>query len=152
MKCFIVLFLATCSLAQQTNPQREEQEQSYNPGPYESYHTPANQGYGQEQPAFQPVQNRNGITARTGFFDISGSYATSLVGTFLFVIGFILAIEFVLGDLNIIKTITGRSARNLFEDGSELFSAVSPQQLVDTADEVYSAIERYQNRNLPRSF
>lgn len=74
------------------------------------------------------------------------------MATFLFVIGFILVIELVLGDLNIIKTITGRSARNLFENGSEMFATVSPQKMVETAEEVYSAIERYQNRNMPRSF
>jgi len=152
MKCFIILILATCSLAQKTEPQTEEQGQAYVSGSYDSYYPPSNQGYRQDQPAFQPVQERNEIEARTGFFDISGSYATSLVATFLFVIGFILAIEIVLGDLNIIKTITGRSARNLFDNGSEMFSAVSPKQLVDTADEVYSAIERYQRRNMPRSF
>ena len=47
-------------------------------------------------------------------FDITGSYATSLVATFLFVIGFILVIELVLGDLNNIKAIL-HLKKKLFE-------------------------------------
>jgi len=152
MKFIIITILVSASMAQQVNIESQEQGQAYMGNAYDSYYPAHAQGYPQEEPAFKPLQNRNGIEARTGFFDISGSYATSLVATFLFVMGFILVIELVLGDLNIIKTITGRSARNLFENGSEMFAKVSPQKIADSVEEVYSAIERYQNRNNPRSF
>jgi len=152
MKLLIVSILVSATVAQQANLQNAEQGQAYMGNAYDSYYPAHTQGYAHEEPAFKPLQNRNGIEARTGFFDISGSYATSLVATFLFVMGFILVIELVLGDLNIIKTITGRSARNLFENGSEMFAKVSPQKIADSVEEVYSAIERYQNRNNPRSF
>jgi len=142
----------SASMAQQGMSENGEQGEAYVSSAYDSYYSAQAQGYMQEEPAFQPLQNRNGVEARTGFFDLSGSYATSLVATFLFVMGFILAIELVLGDLNIIKTITGRSARNLFENGSDMFAKVSPQKIADSVEEVYSAIERYQNRNNPRSF
>jgi len=152
MNLFIISIVVSATMAQQGISENGEQGETYVSSAYDSYYPAQAQGYMQEEPAFKPLQNRNGVEARTGFFDISGSYATSLVATFLFVMGFILVIELVLGDLNIIKTITGRSARNLFENGSDMFANVSPLKIADSVEEVYSAIERYQNRNNPRSF
>ena len=48
--------------------------------------------------------------------------------------------------MNVVSLVTGgRSARALLQ-------AVSPVQLADTASQVFAAIERFENRNLPRSF
>merc|ERR1711923_375452 len=103
MKFIVITILVSASMAQQVNIESQEQGQAYMGNAFESYYPAHAQGYPHEEPAFKPLQNRNGIEARTGFFDISGSYATSLVATYLFVMGFILVIELVLGDLNIIK-------------------------------------------------
>merc|ERR1719205_60476 len=84
---------------------------------------------------------RNSVEAEPGYFDISGPY----VRTFLYSLAIILAVELAYGIAN---TLTGRSARNLLGGGSvEVF----PHSLAEAAEEVYSAIERYQHRDMPRS-
>ena len=83
--------------------------------------------------------------------------------TFLFVIGFILTIDLALGNVNIINLINGvtaeddtRAGRSLLDDMFSVFPNVPTDIVMDelwnTVDQISQAVEKFENRNNPRSF
>merc|ERR1711982_70510 len=67
MKFFIISIFVSATVAQQANIQNEEQGQAYMGNAYDSYYPAHAQGYAHEEPAFKPLQNRNGIEESHGY-------------------------------------------------------------------------------------
>ena len=95
------------------------------------------------------------FSGRLGFFDISVSYTSALVSTFLFVFGFILVIDLLLGKLQIVSLINGgRRGRSFLDPLIE--SLALPQlptttEVLETLNHLNDAIVKFENRDHPRS-
>merc|ERR1740129_680713 len=107
------------------------------------------------QPGVQPAAPSAVTDGRLGFFDISVSYTSALVSTFLFVFGFILVIDLLLGKLQIVSLINGgRRGRSFLDPLIE--SLALPQlptttEVLETLNHLNEAIVKFENRDHPRS-
>ena len=93
------------------------------------------------------------FSGRIGFFDISVSYTSALVSTFLFVFGFILVIDLLLGKLKIVNLINGgRHGRSFFDPLIEALPQLpTTTEVLETLNHLNEAIVKFENRDNPRS-
>merc|ERR1711997_7729 len=81
------------------------------------------------------------LQAAPSFFSLAPQYILGLVTSFAFVFGVILLFDFLLNNVNILQTITGGRAAKAIND---LVAEINVNSVVSAADEVYSAVEKYQ--------
>ncbi|XP_023327264.1 uncharacterized protein LOC111700540 isoform X1 [Eurytemora carolleeae] len=158
MKLISLLVVAATALADVQQVETEQQfvqgvqsvQAERAPEPAQYYYPPQQQ----YQPYSNQFQHRNGdVGVHAGITDIAGSYASGIIVTLLIVTVVILVMDLVFSNYNIVETIMGRSAKKLWEEGSSgLMSNLNTLNLIETANEVYSAVEKYNNLNVPRSF
>ena len=129
------------------------------------------------RPTRAPLNTKIFPRARFGeelfFFAASSAYLKGALTLLTFTLGSLLALDFALGDTNLVKVFTGRERRSMVMDALSSISVsevlmhsssfnLSWQplcfqlfllQIMEKAAEVYAAIEKFENRdytNLPR--
>ena len=128
-------------------------------------------------PTRAPLNTKIFPRARFGeelfFFSASSAYLKGALTLLTFTLGSLLALDFALGDTNLVEVFTGRERRSMVMDALSSISVPevlmhSPSfnllweplwfqlfllQIMEKAAEVYAAIEKFENRdytNLPR--
>jgi len=91
---------------------------------------------------FQSPINRNSLPAAPTFLSLIPQYITGLVTTFAFTFGIILLFDLIFNEANIIDRIVGKRGAKAIKD---LVEEINVDNVISTADEVYSAIEKYQD-------
>jgi hypothetical protein len=91
---------------------------------------------------FSGAVNRQSLPAPPSFFALAPQYVVGLVTTFTFVLGVILFFDLIFGDANIIQRITGQRGAKAIQD---MVSGMDVNTVISAADEVYNAIEKYQD-------
>jgi len=86
--------------------------------------------------------NRQSLPAAPSFFALAPQYIVGLVTTFAFAFGVILLFDLVFNNANIIERITGQRGAKAIKD---LVGEINVDNVMSAADEVYSAIEKYQD-------
>merc|ERR1712060_215489 len=136
MQLFIISIVVSATMAQQGISENGEQGETYVSSAYDSYYPAQAQGYMQEEPAFKPLQNRNGVEEYNGFYRV--------LKNMIFALG-------VLSIINLLLSTAAPGKRNLRADEEVVDEVVTDEavpegRMLNCASNILNAIETLEDK------